>query len=1025
MKITDVSIKRPLAVSMVFVGVILFGLISLTNLPINLFPDVTFPMMIILTSYPGAGPEEIEYNLTDPLEKTLGTVNNVEKITSTTSENTSLITLEFTWGTDLDAASNDVRDRIGMMAPYFPEDAEQSLIFKLDPSQQPVIMYNILGEIDPLALEEIASDIEDRLQRVGGVAASYAIVGEAQEVQIILDPLKLSGTGISAEQIRGALQMQNLNYPIGSIESGANVYIVRLVGQYKYVDEIGNTVVGNNNGVPILLSQVADVQFTTSKKTTVSRTNGIPSIWGMVQKRTDANTVSVCNAIVKEIDEITKELPPGVEIDVMFNQARYIVRSVKSTANTLVLGAILAIVVLFLFLGNLRATFFVAVTIPITVFFALFAMYFFKMSLNIISLGGLTVAIGMVVDSAIVVFEAIFRHRQQKQGAAESASIGAGEVGTAIIASTLTTVAVFLPLLLVTGLASIFFEQLALCVTFALIASLIVALTIIPMLSAKFLGERIVQRGSGVGKSFGKFYDKIEEIYGKIITWALQHRLAVVLGTIFIFVLSLALIPFIGAEFLPSRDQGEIYISAEMPMGTRLAVTDSAVTKLEKLIIAAIPEAEIVSTSIGSGTGFEALFASTSGPHSSRISVWLVDREKRNRSQKQIENAIRPLFNKVPGLKVNFATESFESFFGGSPIEIKITGYDLAESKRLSDEIMTALDTIKGLTDLQSSFEAGKPELQLVIDRQKAANFGLSPYQVGAAMRSRIEGVIASQYRKGENLYDIRIQVDERYRDNLQKVRSMTIPTPLGDVPLRNFVRDTVSTGPVTIEHEDTERIITINGGVSGRDLNSVAGDVQKVLDEIQVPADLNVELGGGFEQMQSTFRDFAFVILLALVLIYMIMAGQFESFKEPFVIMFTIPLALIGVLWMLFFTGTTINLQSLLGVLLLGGVVVNNAIVYITYTNQLRREKKMPVVDAVIEAGKVRLRPILMTAFTTSFGLVPMALALGAGNELRAPLARAVIGGLLLSTFLTLVFIPVLYTLFERKKKAKPKPAK
>lgn len=1022
MKITEVSIKRPLAVSMVFLGVILFGFISLTNLPVNLFPDVTFPMMIVLTSYPGAGPEEIEYNLTDPLEKMLGTVNNVEKITSTTSENTSLITVEFTWGTDLDAASNDVRDRIGMMAAYFPEDAEQPLIFKLDPSQQPVVMYNILGKISPLALEEIASDIEDRLQRVSGVAASYAILSTEQEVQIILDPLKLKGTGITSEQIQGVLQLQNLNYPLGNVESGTNVYIVRLVGQYKNIEDIRNTVVGNKDGVPVLLFQVADVQFTTSEQVSISRTNGIPSIYGMVQKRTDANTVNVCNEVVKEIDEIQKELPPGVEIDIMFNQARYIVRSVKSTANTLVLGAILAVIILFLFLGNLRATFFVAIVIPITVFFALFAMYMFRMSLNIISLGGLTVAIGMVVDSAIVVFEAIFRHRQHRMEAAKAASIGASEVGTAIVASTLTTVAVFLPLLLVSGLASIFFEQLALCVTFALIASLIVALTIIPMLSAKFLGEKIVQRGEGVGRTFGKFYEKVEEIYGRVIEWALRHRLAVILGTIIVFVVSFGLLPFIGAEFLPSRDQGEIYISAEMPMGTKLATTDSAVTKLEKLLIDAIPEAEVMSTSIGSGTGFEALFGSALGPHASRISIWLVDREKRNRSQIQIQDDIRPLFNKVPGLKVSFSTESFESFFGGSPIEIKIIGYDLDKAKKLSDEIITAIDTVKGITDIQSSFEAGKPELQLVIDRQKAANFGLTPYQVGAALRSRIAGTIASQYRKGEKQYDIRIQLDERYRDNLQKVRSMTITTPLGEVPLRNFVKDTISTGPVVIEHEDNDRIIKITTGVTGRDLNSVAFDVNKILKDIPKPADLKVEMGGGFQQMQNTFRDFGYVILLAIVLIYMIIAGQFESFKEPFIIMFTIPLALIGVLWMLFFTGTSLNLQSLLGVLLLGGIVVNNAIVYITYTNQLRREQGLPLYEAVVQAGKVRLRPILMTAFTTSFGLIPMALALGAGNELRAPLARSVIGGLLLSTFLTLVFIPVLYTLFERKKKAESK---
>lgn len=1021
MKITDISIKRPRSVSMIFLGVILFGFISLTNLPINLFPDITFPMMLVLTTYPGAGPEEIEYMITDPLEQTLGTVNNVDKITSTTSENISLITIQFGWGTDLDAASNDVRDNLGMFTPYMPEDADQPLIFKLDVSQQPVVMYSLIGNISPLELEEISNDIADKLQRVGGVAASFSLGSTRLEVQVILDPVKLAGTGITAEQVTNVLQAQNLNYPLGSVESGRNVYIMRLVGEYQDLDEIRNTVVGNNNGVPIYLSQVAEVRAQASEETSISRTNGIRSIWGMVQKRPDANTVNVCNNVIKEINEIAKELPPGIKIDIMFNQADYIIRSVRSTANTLVIGAILAIIILFLFLGNLRATFYVAVAIPITVFFALFAMYLSKMSLNMLSLGGLTVAIGMVVDSAIVVFEAIYRHREDKMQAAEAASTGASEVGAAITASTLTTVAVFLPLLLISGFASIFFRQLALCVTFALISSLLVALTIIPMLTSRFLSVKREKRG--FGQSLDRFYKKLEEIYTGIIRWALGHRWTVILGTIGVFVVSLILVPFIGAEFMPTHDTGEIYIQAEMPIGTKLAVTDSAVTKLENILIEKVPEAEMISTSIGTGSGFEALFGSTGGPHASRISIYLVDREKRDRSITKVQNDIRPFLNTIPGLKATFEAETFESFFAGAPIEIKITGHDRSKAKRVAEEIMEKVNDVKGLTDLESSYEEGKPEFQLVIDRQKAANFGLTPYQVGSLLRSRIEGVVASQYRLGEEEYDIKIRLDEKYRDNLQKIRAMTITTPFGEVPLRNFVKDTISTGPVTIEHEDTERIIKITGGVTGRDLNSVAADVQKILGGVETPADFEIELSGSFEQMQTTFRDFAYVIMLALALVYMIMVGQFESFREPFIIMFTIPLAIIGVLWMLFFTGTTINLQSLLGVLLLGGIVVNNAIVYITYTNQLRRRRGLPLFDAVIEAGRVRLRPILMTAFTTSCGLIPMALAIGAGNELRAPLARAVIGGLLLSTFLTLVFIPVLYTLFERKKKDKPKP--
>ena len=1005
---------------MVFLAIIIFGFISVTNLPVDLFPNITFPMMIVLTSYPGAGPEEIETQITEPLEKMLGTVNNIKKVTSSTSENISNIFLEFEWGTNLDAASNDVRDRMGFLLPYFPDEADYPLIFKFDVSQQPVVMYNISGDIDPLELDQIADDIADRLQRVGGVAASYAMSGSMREIQVVLDPVKLRGTGITSDQVMNILQSQNINYPLGNVESGSKVYILRTIGEYSNLDEIRKTVVGSSNGVPVLLSQIADVREQASEVTSVSRTNGIQSIWGIVQKRTDANSVNVGNGVVEEIQDIQRELPPGVKIDIMFNQADFITRSVQSTGQTLVMGAILAVIVLFLFLGSFRSTIYMAVAIPIAVFFALFFMYLFNMSLNIISLGGLTIAIGMVLDSAIVVFEAIFRHKEKGEEPKSAASTGAREVGMAITASTLTTIAVFLPLLLVRGLASVFFRPLALTVTFALVSSLVVALTIIPMLSVRF--KEVRRRNFGAKLS--NFYTRVENIYTRVIKWALGHRKTVIFGTIGVFLISLVLVPFIGTELTPSVDQGEIIINAEMPVGTNLWVTDSAVRQLEQIVLKEVPEIEILSTSIGAGEGgFSSLFGATTGPHAAQIYLELVYREQRNRSVKEIQRDLRPKITNIPGLKVKYGTQEFSMFGGGKPIEIKIIGYDFERAKELSDMLMDTLQTVKGLVDLETSITEGKPELRLVIDRQKAANFGLTPYQIGSLLRSRVEGIVASQFRERGNEYDIKIMLDKQYRDDLKDITSMTITTPFGEVPIVNFVKDTIAVGPVQIEHEDNYRVVTVSGNIEGRDQGSVAGDVQNILNSIPRPANFTLELAGGFEQMQQTFQDLGFVIILAIVLVYMIMVGQFESFREPFIIMFTIPLAIIGVLWMLFFTGTTINMQSLLGVLLLGGIVVNNAIVYITYTNQLRRQSGMMCMDAVIEAGRVRLRPILMTAFTTIFGLTPMALAIGSGNELRAPMARSVIGGLLVSTFLTLVFIPVLYTLFERKKKDKPKP--
>jgi HAE1 family hydrophobic/amphiphilic exporter-1 len=539
------------------------------------------------------------------------------------------------------------------------------------------------------------------------------------------------------------------------------------------------------------------------------------------------------------------------------------------------------------------------------------------------------------------------------------------------------------------------------------------------MLSSRF--GTMERKSKGFGARVSKFYEAIENVYTRLIKWALHHRLAIVLGTIIVFLVSvIGLTPLIGTELSPEVDQGEITISAEMPVGTNLWVTDSAVRKLEKIIEEEVPEIEIMATSLGSGgSGFSALFMSTAGPHAAQIWLELGHLENRDRTVFDIQRDLRPkIMNTIPGLKVSFEQDDFAMFGGGSAIEVKIFGYSREKAQMLSDELIAKMTEIPGVVDIESSLSEGKPEYQLMIDRRKAANFGITPYQIGSELRSRLEGTVAGQYRVEGDEFNIKVMVDEKYHEDIKQIAMMTITTPLGEVPLRNFIKDTIAVGPVQIEHEDNKRVVTITAGVEGRDMGSVAGDVQKVIDQIQKPADFIIEMGGGFEEQMNTFRDLGFVILLALVLVYMIMVGQFESFKEPFIIMFTIPLAIIGVVWMLFFTNTTINMQSLMGVLLLGGIVVNNGIVYITYTNQLRRIHGYSLFDAVAEAGRVRLRPILMTAFTTSFGLIPMALGIGAGNELRAPMARSVIGGLLLSTFLTLVFIPVIYTLFERKKK-------
>jgi HAE1 family hydrophobic/amphiphilic exporter-1 len=1022
MKITEISIKKPIMVGMVFLGVILFGFVALTKLQVDLFPDVTLPMMVVMSSYPGAGPEEIETGLTDILEKGIGSVSHLKKITSTTSENVVMIILEFDWGTDLDAVANDVRDNISVIQPFLPEDATQPIIFKFDPSMMPIVMYYLSGAIDPSVLQEIGEDIADQLQRVGGVAGSYIEGGNRDVVQIVIDPLKLSGTGVSVDQITAVLKAQNLNYPLGSVDIGKKVYSLRMVGQYTNLEEIRKTVVGQNRGVPVHLAQVAEVVSQPLKPTSIIRANGEASAMGFVQKKTSANTVGVAGQVVKELNRIKKSLPPGVKVTIAFNQADYINRAVRSTMDTLWLGGLLAVLVLFLFFGNLRATIFVAASIPITVFFTLFLMYLFGMSMNIVSLGGLTIAIGMVVDAAIVVFEAIYRHQQEKgEDPVTAANVGTNEVAAAITGSTLTTVGVFLPLLLVSGLAAVFFTQLAWTVTFALMSSLLVALTILPMFTARWFDVKKMQT-SRMTRSFTSVYKKLETLYVRIVTWALHHQKTVIWSTVLVFVISMSLIVFTGFELMPHGDQGEINLTAEMPLGTNLAATDSAIAKLEQIILKEVPENKVLTVSVGAGEGMGSLFGGASGPHAASVNIFLVHREKRKRSDAEIQSMLRSKISTIPGLKVSFITQSLATMFGGGKaIEIKLLGYDQEKAVAFSELLIDSLKTIRGLTDLASDFIRGKPEYRMLIDREKAAGFGLTPYQVGSALRARIEGVVATKYRKSGEEYDIKIRFDDKSVANLERIRTMTIATPVGEVPLRNFLADTVAGGPVSIKHENSQRLITVTGNVENRDLNSVARDVRRRLSKLIPPPGITPALSGSYEQMQSTFRDLGFVIVLSLILVYMIMAAQFESFKEPFIIMFTIPLGLIGVMWALFFTKTTVSMQSLLGVLILGGVVVNNAIVYIDYVNQLRRKEGMSLFDALVEAGRVRLRPILMTALTTIAGLIPMALAVGSGNEMRAPMSRSLIGGLTVATFLTLVVIPVLYMMFEKGKNHKP----
>uniref|UniRef100_A0A7C4GFK1 Efflux RND transporter permease subunit n=1 Tax=candidate division WOR-3 bacterium TaxID=2052148 RepID=A0A7C4GFK1_UNCW3 len=1019
MKLSDIAIRRPVTTAMIAVGLLVFGILGVSRMPVDVYPNVTLPMVVIATVYPGAGPLEVESGISSPIEQRVGTISNVKDVTSRSTENLSIVQLQFEWGTDLDAASADVRDRLDQVAASLPSDASRPFILKFDPTLMPILQMGMFGDIDPMTLRDLAEDFADGLQRVPGVAAVSVAGGTRRQVQIQIDRRRLAAAGITNEQLVQTLKAQNLNFPVGSVSSLDRRYIVRLIGEYADVADVAGTVVGVKGGTPVLLRDVADVSWQPEETETRARINGQNCVFVVVQRRPDANTVRVAAALKKEVDRLRTTLPSGVDVNIFFDSSIQINRSISNVATNILIGGILAVMVLFLFLRRFRATMFVAFSIPVSIFFALFFMFVFGFTINVLSLAGLAIAVGMVVDNGIVAFESVFRRREQGDDPLTAASVGVNEIAMAITASTLTTAVVFLPMLLVRGLLQVFFKELVWAVTGSLLASLAVALTLIPMLSSRFL--KLPPPGTnepGLRRWSERAYAAVERAYARLINWAVGHRRLVVGAAVLLFIISLSLIPFVGREFMPGQETWFHTVTAEMPVGTSAAKTDSAVARLERYIQETWrDDLEGVSVQVGGSASIYAAVFGSSGSNVGTMNLILKDRRQRKHSIAEIDAGIRHEAASIPGLRVRTEDRNMTSFAGGgAPIEIDIIGHDLATADSLTRRILAAVETIPGLVDLKSSREPGKPEIQLVVDRQKAALFGLTPFQIGSALRTQVEGNAASQFRLAGREYDILLRLRPDQRSSIADIAGLAVNGPTGAVPLGNLVSTRIGTSPLEIEHRNTARIVRITGKAVGISAGQLAQRVGRAIRPIPVPAGFDVRLSGSYTDMVNTFKDLGLVVLVAVILVFMVMASQFESLRDPFIIMFTVPFGLIGVIWALFITRTPLSVTSGLGVLVLMGIVVNNGIVYIDYCNQLRRKRGMNLIDAVKEAGRVRLRPILMTSLTTIFGLIPLALQLGEGSELWSPLGRAIIGGMVVSTFLPLVFIPVLYVIFETR---------
>lgn len=1026
MNIARGPVNRPILTFVIFLIIIIVGLVSLYRLSIDLMPEITYPTISVISDYGNVGPQEMEELVTRPIEEALAAVQRVEEITSTSTEGRSMVRVSFAWSTDLEVAANDIRDRIDRVLGRLPEDIERPMIRKFDLSAFPIMMIGISSNLQPLDLRQIVEDqVKYRLERVPGVAAIDIRGGLYREIHVDLKSEKLKALGISPNAVISALKKENQNIPAGLFQKGNLEVLIRTKGEFESIEEIQNTVVTLREGTPILIRNLAEVNDSWEEVRQIVRIDGEPGLRISINKQSGSNTVTVAQAVLVEIERINRDIPQ-VKLLPLFDTSRYIKQSINNVGNSTILGGILAIFILFLFLRNISSTIIIATAIPISVIATFGLMYFNGFTLNIITFGGLALGVGMLVDSSIVVLENIYRHRESGVNQIESALLGTTEVWSAILASILTTIVVFFPVVFLRGISGIMFQQMAYVVSFSLLCSLIVASTLIPMLSSKFLHYQPItdtENKSRLHKIYTlseKSFLKIEKKYASLLNWALNHKKAVVLSTLSLFIVSVFLVRFIGIELMPTADEGEVRVDLEMAVGTRLEIIDQVTKTFEDVVKKTVPEVTSIMSRIGGG-GW-----GSSGGHTAQVRITLVDQKNRKRSSEDIANDLRRRLSGLPGVTIR--TRAGQGLFllrmGTSEtdnVNVEIRGYDLRTAHDLAQQVEQLIKDVPGITDTRISREEGSPEQIIRIDRYKAADLGLSVTQIGDALQTTVGGTQASYFREGGKQFRILVRLSEQDRRNLDDLLDLTVVNDRGEpIILRNVVQAIPQEGPVRIERKDQERIINVNANFTGRDMGSIISDIRDRLHTIPVPKDFAITFGGDYEEQQKAFRELMFGFVMALLLVYLVMAGQFESFKDPFVVLFSIPMALIGIVLTMILTGTIFSMQAFIGCIMLAGIVVNNAILLVDYTNQLRRNSDMALTDAVLLGGSRRLRPILMTTLTTVLGLVPLSFGLGEGGEAQAPLARVVIGGLVSSTLITLVLIPVVYSIFEQKLRRK-----
>ncbi|MCY6369052.1 efflux RND transporter permease subunit [Clostridium ganghwense] len=1002
MKISKMSINRPVAiVTIVFIAIV-FGIVGFASLPVDLYPSMNMPYVSIVTVYPGSGPEEVENLITEPIEKTLSSVNDLDELTSYSSAGVSQIVLKFQDSTDVETAVNNVREKVDGVLSSLPDDIQKPIIRKADPNASPIIKIAVSGNEDLNQLKKFIDDkMVNQLQRAEGVASVDVNGYKEKEIQIILKRDKLEGYNLSINKVMQVLKAQNMSMPIGDIQEGISNLSLKIEGEFKSIEEIRNLPIPIKSGT-IKLRDIAVIQEVDKDMEAYTFVNGQPSITLDIKKQSTANTVAVADEINKVVNKIKSE-NPDINIVINKDDSINIRNSISSVQNTGLIGGILAIVVLFIFLKNFRSTLIIGTAIPISIIIAFALMYFFKVGLNMVSLMGLALGIGMLVDNGIVVLENIFRYRKEGLGRKEAAYKGVSEVGFSIIASTLTSIAVFLPIVFTEGFAADIFRDMSLTVTFSLIASLVIALTLIPMMCSKFLKIENNSRENFASKISNKWENvliSIEKKYKKLLLKALNHRKITSFIVALIFVATVFLVPMLGMEFMPKIDEGTFKIDVKMPQGTVVEETLKTVDKVEKKLNG-IDEIKEIYVKVQNNT------ANIQGD------VGTVN--ERKRSIDEIVEQIRNEIKVIPGTEFSVAASSMgNGGSSGKPIAIKIVGDDYNKLHKISKEFVDVIENVNGTREVTSSLSDGGNEGVIEINRNKSSLYGMTISGIVGELRSAVNGSIASKYKVNGDEIDIKIMYDKNKINNLQDVKNLPISTALGiKVPLDEIGDIKKEKAPSQINRENQKRIVIVDAALSGIDTNTAKKQISKKLDEYNMPEGYYYEFGGDSKDMMESFSSLGKALVIGIILTYLIMAAQFESFLYPFVIMFSVPYALAGGVFALVISKTTLSIVGIIGMIMLVGIVVNNAIVLIDYTNQLR-EKGYSRREALLIAGPTRLRPILMTTMTTVLGMLPMAIGMGQGAEMQAPLARVIIGGLSLATLVTLIIIPVNYTIFE-----------